>query len=163
MRLQHFALIGLLTLPACGMLDACTFEDRFVRATGSFVENGSELVHADVSVAASRGSINEKSFDRTIVAPTLVGHVSSITLARADQPGSSLLAIPLGPSTLSPLSSGTLFQREGETAPDLGGLYEVISANLGILDLTTDVPSHSHVLIPLSVTEKRDWYRPHCS
>jgi len=52
-------------------------------------------------------------------------------------------------------------QRSGEVTPDLGGVYEAVAANLGLLEIATDLPSRPRVSVSLAVTDKRDWFRPH--
>jgi len=151
---------SLLFLSGCDLLTDCSFETRSVTASGRLVENGAELVRAETGVSAVRGSLRSKSFDYVVEGPPLQGHVLAITLIRAGEPGARLLDIPVRSLSTTVISTGGMTQREGEVTPALGGLYEILSANLGILELTTDLPSRSRILIPLTVTNKIDWYRP---
>jgi hypothetical protein len=155
------ALIGcLLFLSGCQLLTHCTYEERSITASGAVIENGAELASADIIVGALRGSLLWKSLDLTIQGTSLKGHVSSITLVRSDDPAAVQLAIPLDQPSSPLISSGSLIQRSGDISPDLSGLYEMIAANLGALEITTDILAYAHVSIPLTVTSKRDWFRP---
>ena len=53
-----------------------------------------------------------------------------------------------------------MIQRVGDVSPNLGGVYETVAANLGLLDITTDLASRPRVSVPLTVTHKQDWFRP---
>jgi len=131
-----------------------------VRASGTIIDNGAQLVRADVTVGANKGSLTWKDFDRTIDGPSLKGHVLAIRLARADQPGVSLLDIPIDSPESPLISSGSMIQRASDQSPNLSGLYELVASGQTVVELDTDLPSRARLSIPLSVTEKRDWYRP---
>lgn len=117
-------------------------------------------MRAEVTVGADKGSLMSKDFDRSITGWSLKGHVSAIRLTRADQPGISLLDIPIDEATSPLISSGSMIQRPADQTPNLAGLYELAAAGLTAVELDTDLSSNSRLSIPLSVTEKRDWYRP---
>ena len=158
MRKGLIALCAILPIvDGCG---SCTYETRYVKASGFASINGVEVATAVVTVSANRGSLTWKDFDRLIEGNSLKGHVLSIALVSADNPGVSQLDVPVDDLSRTEISSGTMIQREGETTPNLGGLYEAVSANIAVLELTTDLPSSQHVSIPLTVTERKDWYRP---
>jgi hypothetical protein len=149
-----------LFLTGCGIITACTYESRSITATGDLVENGAELVKAEVSVSGLRGSLEWKDFNRNIQG-TLKGHVTSINFIRSDDPTAFLLPLPLDGPSSSFISSGGMTQKPGEEAPVLGGVYEILDADVGALEITTDLPSQSRILLPLVVTFKQDWFRPH--
>jgi hypothetical protein len=149
-----------LFLTGCGVITACTYEERSITAAGVIVENGVEVVNADVNVSGLRGGLEWKSFNRTIKG-TLKGHVLSINLIRSDDPAAFQLALPLDEASSPFISTGGMQQRPGEDSPVLGGIYEIFDANLGVLEITTDLPSQSRILLPLVVTFKQDWFRPH--
>lgn len=92
---------------------------------------------------------------------TLNGHVTSIILTRSDDPAAFQLRIPVDPPPSAFIASGILIQRPGELSPDLGGVFEMIAANLGVFDIATDLPSRPRVVLPLALTGKHDWFRPH--
>jgi hypothetical protein len=150
----------LLFLSGCSALSNCRWEERSVTARGVVIEGGVEIVSADVTVGASRGSLLWKSLDRIIAGASLKGHVTSITLVSSDDPTRVLLAIPIDSDLSSFLSSGSIMQRPGDIGPDLGGLFEVVAANHGVIEITTDLPSRDHVSIPLEVNHQTDWTRP---
>jgi hypothetical protein len=150
----------LLFVSGCSAISNCRWEERSVTARGVIIEDGAEIVSADVTVGASRGSLLWKSLDRTIAGASLKGHVTSITLVRSDDPTRVLLAIPVDESFSSLISSGSMLQRPGETDPDLGGLFEIVAENLAVIEITTDLPSRTHVSIPLQVNHQTDWVRP---
>jgi hypothetical protein len=150
----------LLFLSGCSALSNCRWEDRSVTARGVVIEDGVEIVSADVTVGASRGSLLLKSLDRTIAGASLKGHVTSITLVSSADPTRVLLEIPVDSYLTSFISSGGMTQRPGETDPDLGGLFEIVAANLGVIEITTDLPSRTQVSIPLQVNRQTDWIRP---
>ncbi len=147
-------------LSSCHLITDCTYETRYASASGSIIENGSELVHADITVGANRGSLEWKSFDRTISGPSLMGHVLAIRLVRSDQPGISLLDLPLDPPGSPLISGGGLIQHPSEASPNLNGLYEIVAGGLASIELDTDISSQPRLSIPLTVTGKRDWFRP---
>lgn len=148
------------SLSSCRWITDCTYETRYVSASGSIIENNAELVHANVTVGANRGSLEWKNFDRTISSSSLKGHVLAARLVRADQPGISLLDIPID-STSSPLiSDGSFIQHPSDASPSLGGLYEIVAGGLAAIELDTDISSEPRLSIPLTVTIKKDWYRP---
>lgn len=149
-----------LFLSGCRGLSDCGWEDRSVAARGVIIENGAELVSADVSVGATRGSLLSKSLDVTISGTSLKGHVTSINLVRSDDPAFAPVAIPIDSSFSSLISSASMIQRAGEVTPNLGGLFEIVAANLGLIEITTDLPSRPRVSIPLTMTYKTDWIRP---
>jgi hypothetical protein len=150
----------LLFLSGCTAFSNCRWEERSVTARGVIIENGAEIASADVTVGASRGSVLWKSLNRIVAGTSLKGHVTSITLVRSDDPTVVLLAIPVDDSFSSLISSGSLLQRPGDTGPDLGGLFEIVAANRGVIEITTDLPSRTHVSIPLTVNSQTDWTRP---
>lgn len=149
-----------LFLSGCRSFTACTFEERSVAASGAVIEDGVEFVGADVVVDANRGSLEWKSFDLTIKG-TINGHLTSIAFIRSGDPAVAPLSIAVNSPYAPLLSKGYLMQRPGEVTPDLGGVYETVAANLGRLEFGTDLPSRPLVSVPLAVTNKRDWFRPH--
>ena len=149
-----------LFLSGCQSFTACTFEERSVAASGAVIEDGVEFVGADVVVDAHRGSLEWKSLDLTVKG-TINGHLTSIALIRSGDPAAAPLSIPVNSPYAPLLSKGVLMQRPGELTPDLGGVYETVAANLGVLEFATDLPSRPRVSVPLAVTDKRDWFRPH--
>ena len=150
----------LLFLSACSALSNCRWEERSVTARGVFIEDGTEIVSADVTVGGAKGSLNWKSLDRTIAGASLKGHVTSITLVSSADPTRVLLEIPYDSYLTTFISSGSMLQHPGETDPDLGGLFEIVAANLGVIEITTDLPDRTHVSIPLQVNHQTDWVRP---
>ena len=149
-----------LILVGCQSFTACTYEERSVAASGAVIEDGVEFVGADVVVDAQRGSLEWKSLDLTVKG-TINGHLTSIALIRSGDPAAAPLSIPVNSPYAPLLSKGVLMQRPGELTPDLGGVYETVAANLGVLEFATDLPSRPRVSVPLAVTDKRDWFRPH--
>ncbi|MFL5481778.1 MAG: hypothetical protein ACJ8AK_06270 [Gemmatimonadaceae bacterium] len=147
------------SLSGCRLL-SCTYETRYVTANGAIIENGSQLVRADITVGANKGSLEWKDFNRTIAGPSLKGHVLAARLVRSDHPGVSLLDLPLD-DPISPLiSSGGFVQHPADASPNLNGLFEIVAGGLAAIELDTDISSQSHLSIPLNVTQKKDWYRP---
>jgi hypothetical protein len=145
----------------CRLVTDCTYESRYVSASGTVVEGGSELVSAQIAVSANRGSLEWKEFSRTIAGASLIGHVSAIRLVRSDQPGVSLLDIPIDGAGSPFISSGSLIQHPADATPNLAGLYELVAAGLTSVELDTDRSPGSRISVRLSVTDKRDWFRPH--
>ncbi len=158
-RVRVISAILCFLVGGCRLISDCTYETRYVSAAGAITENGSDLVRALVTVGANKGSLTWKDFDRTITGSPLVGHVLAIRLVRSDQPGVSLLDIPIDQNS-GLISSGSMIQRPADETPNLAGLYELVAAGLAVLELDTDLPSYSHLSIPLMVSDKRDWYRP---
>jgi hypothetical protein len=142
----------------CALIDDCTYEERSVTGFNAVIENGEEIVRAEIVVEALRGSLDWKSVNPAIRG-TLKGHVTSILLVNSASP-SAQFAIPLDPPSSPVISSGSLIQRPGDTSPDLAGLYEMIAASRAVLQITTDLPSRPSLTIPLTVTQRQDWFRP---
>ena len=152
-------LVGLLQiLLGCGLIDDCTYEERSVTGFNAVIENGEEIVRAEIVVEELRGSMEWKSVNPAIRG-TLKGHVTSILLVNSANP-SIQLAIPIDAPSSPVISSGGLIQRPGDTSPELGGLYEMIAANAAVLQITTDLSSRPSLTIPLTVTARQNWYRP---
>jgi hypothetical protein len=149
-----------LFLAGCQSFTACTYEERSVSASGAVIEDGVEFVGADVVVDAHRGSLEWKSLDLTVKG-TINGHLTSIALILSGDQAAAPLSIPVNSPYAPLISKGFLMQRPGEVTPDLGGVYETVAANLGVLEFATDLPTRPRVSVPLAVTAKRDWFRPH--
>jgi hypothetical protein len=147
-------------LSGCQLVTACTYEERSVGARGAVVEDSVEIARADVTVSGLRGSLEWKSVDRTITG-SVKGHVVSIALTRSGDQAAVPLSIPVDPPSSSLISSGGMTQRPGEASPDLGGVFETVASSLGVVEITTDLPSRTRVSVPLTVTFKQNWYRPH--
>ena len=150
-----------LVLSGCALaaLSSCKWEERSVNASGAVIEDGAEIVKADLTVDAARGGLEWKSLDRTI-SGTLKGHVSSIALIRSGDAAPAPLSIPVDSPSSPLISSGGMIQRVGDVSPNLGGVYETVAANLGLFEITTDLASRPRVSVPLTVTHKQDWFRP---
>lgn len=159
LRLFSAALVAS-SLASCRWITDCTYETRYVNASGSIIDNNSELVHADITVGANKGSLEWKDFNRTISGTSLKGHVLAARLVRSDHPGLSLLDIPIDSSTSPLISDGLLIQHPSDVAPNLSGLYEIVAGGLAAIELDTDISAQSRLSIPLTVTSKKDWYRP---
>ncbi|MEJ7760416.1 MAG: hypothetical protein WKF55_12600 [Gemmatimonadaceae bacterium] len=153
-------LAGLLFLQGCELFTGCTYEQRSVKSSGIALENGFEAVHAEVVVGAVRGPLRYKTLELTLLGSELKGHILSVALVKSDNPTDRLVEIPLYQGATLPISSGSLNQRPGEESPNLGGLYEILAANRGTLNITTDLASRPRVLVTLRVTKKTDWFRP---
>ena len=145
-------------LLGCALIDDCTYEERSVTGFNAVIENGEEIVRAEIVVAELRGSLEWKSVDPAIRG-TLKGHVTSMLLVNSARP-SAQFAIPLDPPSSPAIASGSLIQRPGGTSPELAGLYEMIAANGAVLQITTDLPSRPSLTMPLTVIARRDWFRP---
>src|SRR2546423_15470250 len=133
-------LTGALLAMGCAYFTACTYETRFVRAAGLLIENGDTTVGANVTVGADRGSIEMKNLD-WIIAGSLKGHVTSIDLVDAENPGAVRVPIRVDSPDSPLIAGGGTTQRGGETSPNLGGLYEVVAENRAALEISTDIPS----------------------
>ena len=152
-----------LVLAECGLIDSCTFESRYVGAGGNATDGVTEIAAATVDVSATRGSLNDKSFQWSITTPSLAGHVTRISLIRSSQPVPVLLDLPVQTSAQPSVYIGGLRQQPGETTPNLGGIFEIVAANDAVLEIITDLPERPMVRIPLTVTRHEDWRRPNCS
>ena len=158
---NSLALVFVTSVFGCRLITDCTYETRYVRASGTIIENGVQLARAEITVSANRGSLTWKSVDRAIDG-TVKDHVLAIRLARSDQPGISLLDIPIDPPGSPFISGGTMIQRPADQSPALGGIYELVASGQAVVEIDTDLSSTPRFSIPLSVTEKSDWYRPNC-
>jgi hypothetical protein len=162
-KMKRAWLIGccLLLISGCrAILGSCTYEERSVVAHGSASNGGVEIVSADITVSAIRGSLRWKAVDAVIRGESLRGHVTSIVLVGTRDGSLISLPIPLDSPSSPLLSTGGLFQREGEDVPDLGGVYELVASNDASIEMTTDLPQVSRLVIPLAVSDKTDWFRP---
>ncbi len=140
----------------------CNYESRYIQATGSVTEGITTLATATVSAGALRGSENRRNIQWTVSAPSLEGHVTSITLVSDNPTDPVRFALTLNQST--PFTySGDLTQEGSQATPALGGVYEAISSGQAVIEITTDLPSRPLVTVPLAVSQKEDWSRPYCS
>lgn len=145
-------------LMGCALTRECTYEERSVTGFNAVIENGEEIVRAEIVVEELRGSLAWKTFDPTIRG-TLKGHVTSILLVNSANP-SAQFPIPLDAPSSPLISSSSMIQRPGDASPDLSGLYEMI-ANGAVLQITTDLPSRPSLTMSLTVVSRQDWIRPH--
>ena len=152
-------LVGLAPgLSGCALINSCTYEERSVTAFNAVIENGEATLRAEISVNESRGSLELRAFTPNITG-TLKGHVTSVILTNTADP-SFQLSIPVDRPESPAIASGILIQTPGDTSPDLAGLYERIAGNGAVLEVTTYLASPSSLTIPLTVTQKQDWFRP---
>lgn len=158
-----------LVLSGCGIITgACNYEARSVSVAGNVIEGGTEVASATANFHAVRhGRLPLLSFYWRFSAPSLEGHVTSVVLVNSVRPVPILLDLPIRepiePWGYAYAYEGTLEQRAGEPTPALGGIYEVLAARNGVLELTTDLPARPLVSIPLAVTHQENWHRPICS
>ena len=142
----------------CGLIDDCNYEERHITGFNAVIENGELILRAEIVISELRGSLEWKSLDPSITG-TLKGHVTSILLINSTNP-SAQFAIPVDPPSSPFIASHGFMQRPGDISPELAGLYEMIAANSALLQITTDLPSRPSVTMQLTVTDKRDWFRP---
>jgi hypothetical protein len=126
-----------------------------------------EVAGATVDFDATRGGAKPRlSITWQFRAPSLEGHVASAALVNSSRPVPVLLNLPIRepiePWGYQYAYFGTMEQQSGEPTPALGGIFEVLAAGDGVLELTTDLPDRPLVRIPLTVTRKEDWTRPVC-
>ena len=124
-----------------------------------------EVAGATVDFQATRGT--SLTIQWQFRAPSLEGHVTSAVLVNSTRPVPILLNLPIRepkePWGYQYAYFGTMEQHWGEpTTPLLGGIFEVLAADNGVLELTTDLPAKPLVTIPLAVTQKTDWHEGGC-
>ena len=156
-----------IALSSCGIITGeCSWETRDVSVEGSVIDGGVEVAGASADLFAERGP-PRLTFTWQFRAPSLEGHVSSAVLVHSGRPVPILLNLPISepkePWGYQYAYSGVMEQRPREAAPLLGGIFEILAAGEGVLELTTDVPAQSLVRIPLAVTQQRGWQHGGCS
>ena len=169
MRLRNLRLIMALAIPLavsdCGLNGDCTYESRAALAGGQVTEdNGLQFAHATVHIGATRGSSNKRTLTWDIIAQPLAGHILSVALTDASQPGVIVLELPFLTQFEPAIISGVLEQEGDAPTPALGGIFELVVSNQAVLEVRTDIPSRPLVRIPLTVSEFEhdDWHRPFC-
>jgi hypothetical protein len=139
---------------------------RFVAVAGSVIEGGMEVASATVDLQARRKSFDPITITWQFRAPSLEGHITSAVLVNSTQPVPILLNLPIRepiePWGYQYAYFGTMEQHSGDPTPLLGGIFEVLAADDGVLELTTDLPAQPLVRIPLAVTKKTDWHEGGC-
>ena len=155
-------------LPALGLVASncmllngkCIYELRGLHATGSVQENSVEILAGEITLSEQRDSDPNKSLYWVLTGSTLKGHVQSATLS-GSSPSRALYQLPLSPPSQPTLAEGEVSDRDGVT--NLNGWYEALNANLGSIEVRTDLPDRPSITLPLRVTEAQGWTRPYCS
>jgi hypothetical protein len=159
-----------IALSGCGIITGeCSWETRYVSVEGSVMDGGVEVAGATANLLGERGP-PRLTFTWQLTAPSLEGHVTSAVLVSSTRPVPILLNLPIRkpkepyePWAYQYAYSGTMEQRPRDTTPLLGGIFEILAAGEGVLELTTDLPAQSQIRIPLAVTEQRGWRHGGCS
>jgi hypothetical protein len=155
-----------IALSSCGIITGeCSWETRDVSVEGSVIDGGVEVAGASADLFAERGP-PRLTFAWQFRAPSLEGHVSSAVLVSSTRPVPILLNLPISDPKERGYQyaySGVMEQRPGDSTPLLGGIFEILAAGEGVLELTTDLPAQSLVRIPLAVTRQTDWRHGGCS
>ncbi len=155
-----------IVLSGCGLITSACHDERFVGVAGSVIDGGMQVVSVTANLHADRGLQPRLNFTWQFIAPSLEGHVSSAVLVNSTRPVPILLNLPIRepiePWGYQYAYFGTMEQRAGETTPALGGIFEILAAGDGVLELTTDLPAQPLVTIPLTVTQKADWHPSSC-
>ena len=162
--------LGVFAVPivmwACGILSPECHDERFVAVAGSVIDGGTQLAGVTANLHADKGLQPRLVFTWQFTAPSLEGHVTSADLVSSTRPVPILLNLPirepLEPWGYQYAYFGTMEQRVGEITPLLGGIFELLAAGDGVLELTTDLPAQPLVRIPLAVTQKADWHESAC-
>ena len=153
-----------IVLSGCGIITGACRDERFVAVAGSVIDGGVQVVSVTAHLHAYRGAA--RSFFLQFSARPLEGHVTSVVLLQSARPLPILLQLPIrepiDPWGYGYAHQGTLEQRAGEATPALGGIFEVLAAGDGVLELTTDLPAQPLVRIPLAITQKADWQPSSC-
>jgi hypothetical protein len=157
------AALTALALPLSGCaeiigLGRCDFEQRHVTAAGRFLENGTEMASAEITVGAHRGGLEWRDVQWYIKVPH-EGSVTSIVLVRSGQPVPILLELPHDYTLVPYEYVSSLIQRKDEATPALGGLFEIVAGGEAVLEISTDVAARPHIRIPLAPLQVQDWYR----
>ena len=163
MKPRHLLLppIALLGLSGCMLLNGkCTYETRYLHASGRIDEGGSEFLSAEVDASEDRGSFSNKFMQWRVTGPPLKGHVRSAAFKDASDPSVVLLDLPIADANRAELSQSGADQQSGA---NLDGFFAIISAGRGIIELETDLTSRPTVTLPLTTTRHQDWVRPNCS
>jgi len=155
-----------IVLSGCGLITSPCHDERFVGVAGSINDGGLQVVSVTANLHADKGLRPVLSFFWQFSAPPLEGHVTSVVLVESGRPVPILLQLPIRepiePWGYSYAYQGIIEQRAGEPSVSLGGIFEVLAAGDGVMELTTDLPTQPLVRIPLSVTQKADWHPSSC-
>jgi hypothetical protein len=118
---------------------------------------------AVVNVSATRGSLSWRDVGWSINASSYAGHVTALALIETTNPNTTLLSLPVDPHPAPGQYNSSFIQREGETTPALGGIFEIVAANRAAVEIRTDLPTRPSITLPLTVEFEQDWHRPNCS
>ena len=145
---------------SCNILgDKCTYEVRSFDGTGDALQGGASAATAQVNLTEQRGSIVRQTFFWA-VAGNLKGHVTSASFKDSQNPSAVLLNLPVLGANETPILQGTADTREGAT---LAGFHDILVAGHGGIEMITDDPSASAVIIPITTVNASGWVRPFCS
>ena len=147
----------------CGLVSGCSYETRGVTAEARVTENGEEIARGLMNAGGIRGSENGRFLSYDITSTLLDGHIQSVGLTDANQPGVVILDLPFLQQSQPATIRGVLDQRNNAPTPNLNGIFELVAANRAVLEVRTDLPARPVVTIPFTVTLLEDWRRPNCS
>jgi hypothetical protein len=162
-RPRSLLAFALIAISGCAYFDACNYEIRSVQASGEGTVNGVEVAAAQIVLSEQRGSDPDRSIYWIITGANVKGHVVSAAFKDSSDPSTVLLTLPLSTPAQASISEGT---KTDKTGANLSGFFELVSAGRGIVEIQTDlyaIDGNSVIIVPVSVTQKQDWFRPNCS
>ncbi len=163
MKPLRFLPLASIVLSSCAYFDACNYETRSVQASGEAKTNGVQMAAAQIVLSEQRGSDPDRSIYWIITGANVKGHVVSAAFKDSSDPSTVLLTLPLSTPAQASISEGT---KTDNTGANLSGFFELVSAGRGIVEIQTDlyaIDGNSVIIVPVSVTQNQDWFRPNCS
>ncbi|HKR09586.1 MAG TPA: hypothetical protein VJS39_10380 [Gemmatimonadaceae bacterium] len=159
---SHLPLTALIALAvsSCNLVGGrCTYELRSFDGQGSGTIGTTAVATAQVNLSEQRGSIVRQTFS-WLVTGSLKGHVTSASFKDGTNPDQVLLDLPvLGADRMSILE-GVADSREGAT---IAGFHDILASGNSGIELKTDDPFSSTVIIPIKQVNSSGWVRPYCS
>jgi hypothetical protein len=160
MKLYLSLAVIAVAVSSCNLLGGrCTYEVRSFDGIGNALQGGASAATAQVNLSEQRGSIVRQTFVWSVTGG-LKGHVTSASFKDSQNPSVVLLDLPvLGPDR-DPILEGIADSRDGAT---VAGFHDILAAGHGGIELITDDPSASAVVIPITTVNASGWVRPYCS
>ncbi|HEX2722394.1 MAG TPA: hypothetical protein VHM24_05715 [Gemmatimonadaceae bacterium] len=156
--------ISLLVLPfglhGCLILSGrCNYELRNVSVTGQLIAAPGDTLSARMNVMEHRDSDPNKTID-WLITGSVVQQVTSATLRDNANSSRIVFSFPVTNAPRVTILQGFAMETQGA---NVNGIYDLLAAGRGFLRLETNVAGRATIDVPLTVSQREDWFRPYCS
>lgn len=147
------ALTALILLGACRgpfELPVCGPEQRNLGARGVITANGVQVA-ANLSVAEFRETPLVTNVGYTLDGGSFKGHVTSLALVRANDPGSILMEMAIAPAVIPIIAQGS------SRSTSLNGIFDLVRSNSTVVKMKIDDQEGTVLVIPLTLLVETPW------